>query len=244
MLSKLYILTNNIQNPNTPMFESIYKHFGLRCPLQHVAGIETMSFDAKKEFYKEKGVYHTTPSSHKDPYKLYENPPYEELEYCANHWNIWNIITNDISNGRIVINEDSYFLILESDILFYRSLSNAIVYFEYMMSDIRKESHLHNWDMIYLSYEYDTSNRNKSIESSVLLSARIGIPSNHIFMSTGYLLSIRGLRKLMKIQINKNIQPLDIVLKNLQDGLYYPVLNDLFYVFYSLNPIFAKKPPS
>jgi hypothetical protein len=234
MLSKIYVIsnTNSIQT-----IESMYKHFSFRSPLQFVPAVETFSESKKYEFYEKfKLQRHPDPL----PYNgLYYESPESEFEYATNHWIIWNLIQEDICRGSLKIQEDSYFLIIDNDISFNYSISNAIVYYESILSDIRKNDLLQSWDIIYLSYDCDFS-RKILAEKTVLVTPRIGIPTHRIHINGAYLLSVRGLKKLAEIDFRNQIQPLNRYFNYLQTDSINTKIHDLMYIYYSTTPIFNR----
>jgi len=234
MLSKIYVVSNS---PYVKSIETIYKYFGFRSPLQFVPAVQTLTPPKKNEVYTEHQIrYHPNPL----PYcHLFYPSTDRDYEYAVNHWLVWKTIESDILRGSLRIHDDSYFLILDNDISFNHTMSNSMLYYDYILSDIKKMPILHSWDIIYLSYEADF-HRKMSAEKTILITPRVGIPTHRVHLNGAYLLSIRGLRKLLTASFHKEIQPINKYFHYLQHDSMHTPIADLLYIYYSTVPVFKR----
>lgn len=239
MLSKFYILTNNCENSNcTKVIESIYKNFRFTCSLQFIPTIHNFPYNKKREFYNKFNISHQSVCELDEITSRKYPASYHELEYAVNHWNVWNVIQHDISRGLLKDDDSNYFLILDNDISFNHSLSNSLLYYEYILSDIRNNELLHSWDIIYLSYR-NSEFRKKNIDM-MNVTTRVSVPNDKIHMDCGYLLSMRGLKKLISSEFNKNVQPIAHYFQFLQQESFHTPIRDVMYIYHSICPIFSR----
>jgi hypothetical protein len=231
MISKLYVLTY-LEDHYTKNTEKIYKGLGLNCPLQFVPSLATLSIQKKKDFYKKNHIRHDPSYTWKESSLIKQKPlpNYEEVENAVDHWNIWNSIQYDISRG-LFETDTGCFLIINSSVAYNKSIGNSSVALQYLMNDLHTQLILQDWDVVFLSFK-DSQSKKMSALDTITITTRVGIPPPQVKFDDAYLLSYRGLAKLISSNYHYNIRPIDEYLHNKQ--------NELFKLYYSTVPIFVR----
>lgn len=160
-ITKIYVRSTH-DSEQTHFVDTMYNHFGLRCPIQFIASISTYPYDKKKQILKQLDI-HTNGDFRDTGQRV---PTYDEIEYGADQWNIWKAIERDRREARKHrdVTNDVY-VILDTDTTFRRSITNAYSIFAKLVGKIRDAerelvspthpavtSTLVGWDMIFLSH--------------------------------------------------------------------------------------------
>jgi hypothetical protein len=190
-----------------------------------IPSIATYTHEKRKHVYKHHDIR---------PFTDYRNPDetaptYDDYEYAIDHWNIWTTIARQEAEDRSYRDTSSdIYMIMDSDTEYHRSLSNSSLVFNQLMrfikeSDVSTQTELRvlrNWDMILLSHQSTAPYPTFDKTHFVYINTTIGIPSDHIRFNGNYLLSSRGLRKLIASRFHKNLIPLPEFIVQLHDGTF------------------------
>jgi hypothetical protein len=238
-ITKIYVRTT-LDTHQTQFVESMYHHFTLNCPIQFIPSIATFPHDKKRQTLKNINI-----RPYVDYRKMDERvAEYDEFEYAADQWNIWTTIANDKREAsKYKDTKNDVYMVLDTDTNYRRSLSNASLIFSQLIGKLRSIqkskdnlSIMNEWDMILLSHfnskqysrfdgtHHDDHNPDgytkASNENVVFINSNIGIPNQYVRSDGNYLLSSRGIEKLIASHYNTCCIPFNEFIYQLHNGIY------------------------